>query len=116
MSWMMAPPYAYACAVLRSSGVAFGNRLSSSGLIAVSHAESIIASCERTEYAPADATEVTSNRNPRITAFKIGRFRPKPDFQNLTMASRARAHPALKASADKRRIALLKLLGYSKPR
>src|SRR5216684_6779002 len=57
MSWMIAPPYAYPCASRNSSGVASGKRFSSNGLILVSHAESMMASCESTEYAEALAGE-----------------------------------------------------------
>src|SRR6266478_1093009 len=55
MSWIIAPPYAYPCASRNSSFVASGKRFRSSGLILVSQAESMIASCESTEYAAASA-------------------------------------------------------------
>ena len=49
MSWIIAPPYAYACALSSSSGVALGNRFKSTGTMLSFHAASIIASCVRTE-------------------------------------------------------------------
>src|SRR5262249_42422814 len=48
---MTEPPYAYARAASRSSGVAVGNFWWSSGRIAVSQSASTLASCARTEYA-----------------------------------------------------------------
>src|ERR1039457_910934 len=48
---MIAPPYAKACAFFKSSGVEAGNRFRSAGCSTSVQAESIIASCVRTEYA-----------------------------------------------------------------
>src|SRR5215470_10190255 len=58
---MMASPYAQACAFFRSASVRLGKRALSAGFRSVSHAASIIAWCDITEYALVRGGQTSDN-------------------------------------------------------
>src|SRR4029077_5770503 len=81
MSWMIAPPYAYPCATRNSSGVVSGKRFRSNGLILVSHVESMMASCESTEYAAASAGQRKPHKSTANSAATLeNKFQSSDDF------------------------------------
>src|SRR6266436_3968950 len=81
MSWIIAPPYAYPCASRNSSSVASGKRFRSSGLILVSQAESMMASCDSTEYAAAAAGQKIPHASMASSAaIRENKFPSSVDF------------------------------------